>query len=155
MQKSKIIKKIRHYENQFNLPNTLLEAVVYVESNFNKDALGSQDEIGLAQLLPRGGAIQSWEKNHHGNYNYWNVDTNLKVAGWYLGERIPELLSHYGHADTISNRIKAYNSGIGNLNKGTVPFSTDLYVAKVTAYRGASTYYIGGLSLLLGLVLYY
>jgi len=42
---------------------------------------------------------------------------NKRVAEWYFNIRIPQLLRHYGLAETIENICYAYNMGIGNLVK--------------------------------------
>lgn len=50
--------------------------------------------------------------------------TGREVAGWYANVRVPQLLKHYGIADTTQNRIWAWNAGIGSVLKGQIPSTT-------------------------------
>jgi soluble lytic murein transglycosylase-like protein len=140
MQKAEILRLIAEKEKEFNLPSGLLDAVVKIESNYNVDALGAAKEIGLAQLLPKGGAIDEWESHKgKGLWDYWNPEMNLHVAAWYLGVRIPQYLKAYGVQDSIEHRIWAYNAGIGNLLKGNKPQITANYIKKVNEHLAVKT----------------
>lgn len=74
------------------------------------------------------------------DYNLYNAPTiarnalyspeiNFKVAQWYMNKRIPQLLRHYKHEDTIENRIIAYNAGISYVGK-PLPDETIKYIQK-------------------------
>ena len=53
-----------------------------------------------------------------------------KVAEWYMNYKIPKYLKHYEIEDTIENRLRAYNSGIGTVVKGKLPDETKNYIKK-------------------------
>jgi len=61
--------------------------------------------------------------------NLFNEDDNLHVADWYMNERIPQLLKHYGYDDTVRNRLIAYNCGITCVGK-KLPNETVNYISK-------------------------
>jgi len=44
-------------------------------------------------------------------------DKNRKVAFWYMNTRIPELLKHFEHEDTVVNRLISYKCGVGCVGK--------------------------------------
>ena len=149
---------IRSFEIDYNIPAGLLEAVISKESNFDPGAVGAIGEIGLAQLRP-GGAIADYEMYFPAEPDYFEPEVNLKVAAWYLGEKIPDYLSHFGLPDTIKNRIVAYNAGIGRAVDGVVPEITRKYIRYVKDYRSAKSgefkyAYIAGFLLLSGLVFF-
>lgn len=51
------------------------------------------------------------------------------VADWYINTAIPKYLTYYNIADTIENRLIAYNMGVGALASGRkVPALTRAYV---------------------------
>jgi hypothetical protein len=132
--------------------------IITIESGGNPHAFNKRTHaIGLCQITP----ICLREYNHRdrrlsyiddeGNkcwcviypdewftHNYdigdlYNPNTNLLIGTWYMNERIPKLLKHYHIEDTIENRLRAYNSGIGTLVKGRYPQETRDYVKKYFA----------------------
>jgi len=56
-----------------------------------------------------------------------------KVCDFYLNDEIPRLLKHYGLPDTVDNRLRCWNWGVGNLyRKGmnNAPKETKDYIKK-------------------------
>ena len=49
-------------------------------------------------------------------------DKARRVAEWYLNIKIPQYLAHYGFPDTETNRLIAWNWGIGNLKRAKKTF---------------------------------
>jgi len=51
------------------------------------------------------------------------------VASWYFDTAIPAYLAYYRIADTVENRIIAWNAGIGAMAEGRrVPATTQAYI---------------------------
>ena len=63
--------------------------------------------------------------------------TSSEVANWYLNARIPQMLKKLGLLDSVSNRLIAYNAGIGTLkNHKPLPKETRDYIKKYNKLRG-------------------
>ena len=60
----------------------------------------------------------------------FDAQKSYRVANWYLNERIPSMLKHYGIPDTTENRLRAYNSGVGRVRQGVTPKETVQYIKK-------------------------
>lgn len=135
MTENEIIKIIDQSAERYNINKIEFRAIAWQESRFNPDAVGSDGEIGMYQLLPKG-AIKEYNriKGFRIDAFFWDIENNVEVAAWFYGQRIVELLNHYNHENTLRNRIIAYNAGIGNLNKGIVPASTEQYIDNVKNY---------------------
>ena len=92
------------------------------ESDFVTDAIGAKGDMGLGQITPI--ALQDWNNNHPDEQYQHNIETlhqpdiNYKVSNWLVNERAPQLLKHYGIADTLENRLATYKAGIGNVVSG-------------------------------------
>ena len=114
-----------------------MEKIKMIESSGNPKAFNKVSQArGLYQITPI--ALQEWN-NYHKREQYtenelFNAKINTKIGHWYMKERIPQLLKHYKIPDTIENRIKAYNWGIGAMQEDVpVPEETLNYIKK---YRG-------------------
>jgi soluble lytic murein transglycosylase-like protein len=109
--------------------------IIQIESNGNPRAYNkSSGARGLCQITQI--CLNEWNNYKAGAWglllpvDLWNPDINLAVATWYINERIPQMLKFYDIKDTIENRLRAYNSGIGTLVKGRYPQETRDYVRK-------------------------
>ena len=108
-----------------------MDKIAMIESSGNPNAYnGRSGAIGLYQ-------ITKICLDDYNLYNapvlprnaLWRPEVNEKVAQWYMNKRIPQLLRYYGHADTIENRIIAWNAGIKYVGKN-VPRETLDYIKK-------------------------
>ena len=137
-----------------------MDIIAIIESNNNPNAYNKKSgAIGLYQITPI--VYEDW-KNHNYIYefegktedgkkviihfrpDYFSLrylfvpEFNKEVADWYMQKRIPQLLRYYKIPDTITNRLIAYNWGIGNLKKWyfsknpkfTLPQETHDYLIK-------------------------
>lgn len=91
----------------------------------------SDDSRGLFQITPI--CLKEYN-NFHPKAGYsmedlWNTSISKKIADWYMNVRIPQLLRHYGHPDTVPNRIIAYNAGIKRVGN-KLPKTTIAYLKK-------------------------
>lgn len=110
--------------------------IAQIESNGCKHKIGDSNESwGCYQIND---ALKDWN-NDHPNEHYTlkqmlNDALCFKVANWYFNTKIPAYLKHYRIADTMRNRIIAYNAGIGNLVKRkTLTQTTIKYLKKYGA----------------------
>lgn len=116
-------------EEGFNLEMAVIEEI---ESSGNPLAFNERSKArGLYQITP----ICLEEYNNFKGTSY-NVDDlfdshiNETIASWYILERIPQMLRHFGFEVTISNVLWAYNAGIGRVVKGFMPNETVNYIKK-------------------------
>ncbi len=98
-----------------------ISGIIQIESSGNPYAVSKDGCIGLMQISRA--VFEEWlncgNRNFAENFDavLFNPDYNKKIGTWYINERIPQLLEHYGIPDTIENRLIAYHDGIGNLIK--------------------------------------
>ena len=105
---------VRQYAYEYNVPESLIYAVIKVESNFDPNAYSSAGAMGLMQMMP----------------STFNEMTSDK----YLGEGLdsdelfdPEVSIRYGtyylkylhgyFEGNWDNALAAYNGGMGNVKK--------------------------------------
>ena len=96
----------------------ILSAIIIIESSGNPLAYNERSKArGLCQITPI--VLKEWNNFHakekHSEGDLFQPAVNKKIASWYLNKRIPQMLKHYGLQDTVSNRLIAYNWGIGRL----------------------------------------
>ena len=95
---------------------TLLKAVIWKESNFNKDARGSKGEVGLMQLLPEG-AVKDWEERFQRKVlsegALSDPELNIEIGSWYLG-RAMEHWKEYNDCEALA--LCEYNAGFQRAN---------------------------------------
>jgi len=132
--KELILSKASYYDRRYSFPDGFIAAIISIESNFKVRANGDGGRaFGLMQIL-RGGALTEYEDRKRvkiSDEEAYDIDTNLKIGCWYLGERIPEYLARYNHEYNLKNVIICYNAGIGKLNKGIIPAGTRDYFRKM------------------------
>ena len=112
-----------------------MNKIYSIESNNNPKAKSGKGAIGIGQILD---ALKDWNnlkpKEKYTAQDMYDAAKNKKVAEWYMNERIPQMLRAYKIADTVDNRLIAYNFGIGNLkNKKPLPKETIDYLKKYHA----------------------
>ena len=114
------------------MADNLYDAVVQVESGGKSLATSLAGARGIMQITQP--ALIDYNKYNKTSYtmdDMYNPQVNSRVGVWYLGKRIPQMLSAYNVPDTVENRLWAYNAGIGNLTKGILPKETADYISKV------------------------
>jgi soluble lytic murein transglycosylase len=123
---------VRAHARNYDLPPTLLAAVIYTESKFDVDARSGAGAVGLMQLLPetaRGIALRTGGDGFVVS-DLLDPEINVRYGSWYLRN----LIDRY---DDLSTALAAYHAGQGNVDewrrKGTgiqFPETRD-YVDKV------------------------
>ena len=121
-----------------------LKAIETIESGGNAKAFNFRTKAtGLYQITPI--CLADWNQHHpslyYGMKDLWNPEINKAIADWYLNERIPQMLKHYGLPETEDNVLIAYNWGIGNLKhylegERTMPLETANYLKKYRRLNG-------------------
>ena len=121
-------------EAQVMQPAIDMNKIMMIESSGNPLAYRKiDDSIGLFQITPI--VLKEWNNFHakeqHTRADLWNPIINRKIADWYMNKRIPQMLKYFGKADTIPNRITAYNAGISYVaHDKPLPKITKLYIKK-------------------------
>lgn len=97
-----------------------LDAVRMIESSGNPQAYNeSSGARGLYQITKI--CLDDWNGMHpreqYSLDDLWDPKINKRIAVWYLFDRIPQLLDHYGVLITTENILISYHDGIGNLRK--------------------------------------
>lgn len=107
--------------------------IAAIESHNNPHAYNKHSHaIGLCQITE----TVLIDYNEHFGTNWklldlYNMDLNMMVASWYLNDRIPAMLKYYKIANSVRNRLIAYNYGIGHLKHGDqLPKETIDYILK-------------------------
>ena len=84
------------------------------------------EECGLRNYLHLGSYCEKKEINAG---DLFNPLINMTIANWYMNTRIPQLLKHFNHEDTVENRLISYNCGVGCVGK-KLPRETINYIKK-------------------------
>ena len=100
------------YGRKNGVDPTLLKAVIWKESRFEKNSRGSKGEIGLMQLLPDG-AVKEWA-NVTGNKVpsdgvLMDPELNIEIGSWYLGRAL-ERWKEYNECEALA--LGEYNAGL-------------------------------------------
>lgn len=105
--------------------------IAMIESSGNPSAYNSRSgATGLFQITKI--CLADYNNLHKSKYSMddlWNTSVNTEIATWYMNIRIPKLLRHYKKADTLENRLIAYNCGVGCIGK-ELPIETVRYIEK-------------------------
>lgn len=110
--------------NRAGVSPALMLAIANQESGFNPNAVGDKSaggSYGLFQI----------HKPSHPDYT-GGFDPRANAA--YASKMMKGLLAKYG--GNIDKAIMAYNAGGGNVDRGTIPASTRVYLANVKAGLG-------------------
>lgn len=110
-----------------------LDIIAKIESNYNTLAYNfNSGARGLYQITPI--CLEEYNRFHEKKVEpaeLFNPRINEEVAIWYLGERIPQMLNHYGYKATDKAIIICYNAGISYIVKGlSLPEKTKNYIKK-------------------------
>ena len=103
---------VRAHARNYDLPPTLLAAVIYAESKFDASARSSAGAVGLMQLLPdtaRGIATRTGGDRFVVS-DLLDPEINVRYGSWYLRN----LLDRYD--GDLATALAAYHAGPGNVD---------------------------------------
>jgi soluble lytic murein transglycosylase len=103
---------VRAHARNYDLPPTLLAAVIYTESKFDADARSGAGAVGLMQLLPetaKGIAVRTGG-DRFVVADLLDPELNVRYGSWYLRN----LIDRY---DDLSTALAAYHAGQGNVDE--------------------------------------
>lgn len=116
---------IKEFSTRYQVPESLIMAVIKAESNFNTQAISHAGAKGLMQLMDV--HSKNW------NINPFEPKQNIKVGTALL----QKLMKQYSSIDLV---LAAYNAGEGAVAKygGVPPYKeTQQYIIKVKAFQEA------------------
>jgi soluble lytic murein transglycosylase len=106
----------------------LVRAVIWQESKFNPNAVGSKGEVGLMQIRPEKGAVTDWEKRHKQKIKCRGIlfrpELNIEIGTWYLSEAVK---NWSGYKYQYELALSEYNAG----RSGMKPWVPDTFDGKV------------------------
>lgn len=112
-----------------------MDKIAQIESSGCKHKVGDDgDSTGCHQVSS--GTLKEYNQFNHTKYtqkDLMNDAISLKIAKWYMNVRIPQMLKHFGKPDNVTNRLWAYNAGIGRVVQGVMPAKTKAYLTKYNA----------------------
>ena len=110
----KYLEYVRHYAYEYNVPESLIYAVIKVESNFDPNAYSTSGAMGLMQMKP-----STFEEMTSDKYlgedldpdELFDPEVSIRYGTYYL-----KYLHGYFEGNW-DNAIAAYNGGMGNVQK--------------------------------------
>jgi len=104
--------EVSYYANYYDLEESLVYAVIYCESGFDKDARSRAGAMGLMQVTQETGwwAADQIDYLDADNLDMFDPDTNIALGCWYL----MWLDARFDEQSTV---LAAYNAGHGNAAK--------------------------------------
>lgn len=143
--------EIINYSQIHQLNPSMVEAMIFVESGFNPNAISHKGAMGLMQIMPETG---EWGAKELGIKNYSSKDLlepqkNLRVGTWYLAY----LKRLYNGNDYLA--LASYNAGHRNVSQWIregvwsgdsvkieqIPFpETKKYLIKILFYKKVYNY---------------
>ncbi len=122
--KSSVSDLIKHYSSVFNLEDSLVRAVIKVESDYNPNALSNKGAQGLMQLIPETARDMKVT-------DPFNPEDNIRGGSRYLRLMLDQFNG------SIELALAAYNAGPSAVRRhgGIPPYEeTQNYVEKVKKY---------------------
>ncbi|MBP5301168.1 MAG: transglycosylase SLT domain-containing protein [Victivallales bacterium] len=122
------------------LPAELVRAVVWKESRFDPQCVGTKGEIGLMQIT--GGAVQDWARvtrqSLPGQAELFQPEKNLEIGCWYLAR----CRNHWeGYAAQEILQLAEYNAGRTKVLKDWAPEHPETQVPlENISYPGTRSY---------------
>lgn len=109
-----------------------MDRIAEIESSWDADAYNRHSQArGLYQVTPV--CLKDFNRLNKAHYRpkeLFDPQVNARVAHWYMNKRIPALLRHFGHRDTVEHRLVAYNAGVRALKRKYWPVETVAYIRK-------------------------
>ena len=142
---TKFADEIRDAASRHGVDPQLVRAVIFEESRFRPDAIGSKGEVGLMQIMPSG-SVAEWARRNGRkrptHSSLMRVDLNLEIGVWYLAralkrwtgyrECVPLALIQYNAGQARAERWKPERSD-GEVVPRIAIASTKAYVEKIMA----------------------
>lgn len=142
---TKFAEEIRDAASRHGVDPQLVRAVIFEESRFRPDAIGSKGEVGLMQIMPSGSVAEWARRNRRKRPTHsalMRVDLNLEIGVWYLAralkrwsayrECIPLALVQYNAGEARAERWKPERAD-GEVVPRIGIASTKTYVEKIMA----------------------
>ena len=108
-----------------------LDIVIQIESNWKHNVRSHKGAVGLCQITkPCLKDFNRYNKTRYTMSDVVNPQVNMRIAYWYLNERIPQMLRARGYVVTVENVLVAYNAGISNLKRWRLFNETREYIDK-------------------------
>lgn len=113
--------------------NIDLSAIATIESGGKAWARNPESKaVGMYQITPI--VLKEWnqfKKIKLMEFDLYDAKKCEMVADWYLHERIPQMLKHFGKEVSVNNLLVAYSAGIYYLVSGEeIPQETKRYIEK-------------------------
>jgi soluble lytic murein transglycosylase-like protein len=114
---------VRRWAREFELPESLILAVIHTESRFDPKARSGANAIGLMQLIPDRAGVDAWafitgEKRVPTEAELLDPDTNIRLGAAYLRMLKDRYWSHVEDPAVLRALVLAsYNWGIGNVRR--------------------------------------
>jgi soluble lytic murein transglycosylase len=131
------------YSNQYDVPPSLVAAVILQESRFNPKAVSPVGAQGLMQFMPGTAQTMAKETGHWPKYDIFDPETSIEFGAAHLRD----LLIKYD--GDLSQALAGYNAGTGTvdrwvsmnifekvINSGSTSETVN-YVKKVKKYEDA------------------
>jgi hypothetical protein len=118
---------------KFGVSPRVLVAIAWIESRYNPKAIGDGGEsYGLMQLHGRG-ARAAWKQAGNPEVEWFNPDSNMHVAAWFVGQLLADL-RRQGRDTTVRNVVVAYNAGMSRVKRADadLPEVTKHYLRAMT-----------------------
>ncbi len=140
LHESEVLPFIRKAAHKHALPEELLRAVVWKESRFRSNQVGSKGEIGLTQITQ--GAVADWARVNKrpvpNRRELFEPELNLEIGAWYLA-----LCGQHwdGYASRDILQLAEYNAGRSKVTKDWAPPApeTIIELERIT-YPGTRSY---------------
>ena len=119
---------IRDISKRHSIDPDLVRAVIWKESNFDKNATGQKGEVGLMQIRPEKGAVTDWEKQFNQKISCRGVlfrpEINIEIGAWYLSKAVK---NWSGYKYQYELALSEYNAG----RRGMKPWVPDKFDGEV------------------------
>ena len=102
---------VRQYAYEFNVPESIIYAVIKTESGFESNAVSSSGAVGLMQIIPT--TFDEITVKLGDNYEkgmMYDPKTNIRYGTYYLSY----LYRHFADWDAV---FAAYNAGMGTVSE--------------------------------------
>ncbi|GAU76362.1 lytic transglycosylase domain-containing protein [Fusibacter sp. 3D3] len=104
------------YSDQYDVPVSLILSIMEIESNFDEDLVGADQDRGLMQIIP---GTEKWLATEYGNELGLTYDPDRIFDADYniaLGVKYLDILMN-SHGSNFERILSEYNRGPNNLKK--------------------------------------